>query len=137
MLTEYTLDDTMVGRVLDPPDGFVTALSMTTPPVADGPPRASPGGTWLSGRIQLCGESDWRDLVCSDSLDIGGWSGKTKVLIADSSYPYRGGLVIKAVPKGAVYQITLSDVPNDRASLATPPTARRAGAMRDAVTTPV
>ena len=45
---------------------------------------------------------DVRDLICSDSLDVGGWSGKTKTLVANHSLPYRGDLRVRCVPKGAV-----------------------------------
>ena len=55
MMYDYVLDDADVGRVLDPPDGFVVKLIRTKPPVNDGPPRASADGTWLSGRLQLRG----------------------------------------------------------------------------------
>jgi hypothetical protein len=65
---DYVLTAADIGRVLDPPDGFVVKLIRTKPPVDDGPPRASPDGTWLSGRLQLRGVREFRDLYCGDSM---------------------------------------------------------------------
>ena len=65
------------------------------------------------------------------------WNGKTAVFVANSSFGFRGGLVVKSVPKGSIWALSISDVENFRTTHATPPTARRAGVMREAVTTPV
>ncbi len=63
--------------------------------------------------------------------------GPTSILIADSSYPYRGGLVVKALQKGAVYEITLSDQENTSNYRDVGADVRRVAALRRAVTEPV
>jgi hypothetical protein len=134
--TDFILDDTMVGTVLPVADGYLTDLRRTQSPV-DQPALCAPDGTWLSGKFQIRGENDIRDLICTDSLDVGSWSGGVKTLIANSSLPYKGGLVIRALPKGAVFSLTLSDAPIQRTGGGTAPTARRAAALIDAATAPV
>jgi hypothetical protein len=132
---DYVLTAADIGRVLDPPDGFVVKLIRTKPPVDDGPPRASPDGTWLSGRLQLRGVREFRDLYCGDSMCLEPSTRPT--LIANSSYPYRGGLVVKALQKGAEYEITLSDSPYVREARDFAADLRRIEAMRKAATQPV
>jgi hypothetical protein len=136
---EFVLDDTFVGQTIGPADGYLVNLSRTKSPSDDGPPRAAPDGTWLSGKLQLRGTRDVRDLVCTDSLDVGSWIGRTKTIVANSSYPYNGGLLVRAVPKGAVYEVTLSDQENIRtvASDTGAKGVRRAQAIKLAATEPL
>jgi hypothetical protein len=136
-LTDYILTDADRGRVLTPADGFVVNLSRTKSPVDDGPARCSPDGTWVSGKIQLRGEGDVRDLICVDSLDLAGWNGKTKLLIMNGSYPYLGGLIVRAVPKGAEFKLTLSDTPYVWTSSDVGADVRRVAALKRAATEPV
>ena len=62
-----------------------------------------------------------RDLICANSLDVGGWSGKTKTLVVNRSLNYRGDLMVRCVPKGAIFEITLERCRTDGEG------ARRAG----------
>ena len=39
------------------------------------------------------------------------WIGQTKILIANRSLDYHGDLMVRCVPKDAVFAITLSDAP--------------------------
>jgi hypothetical protein len=110
MMYDLVIDRSMVGQTIGPANGFLVDLRQTKSPVDDGGSRCAPDGTWVSGKIQLRGSKDVRDLICSDSLDVGGWSGKTKTLVANHSLDYRGELKIRCVPKGAIFEITLSDV---------------------------
>jgi hypothetical protein len=107
---DFVIDRSTVGQSIGPANGFLVDLRQTKSPVDDGPSRCAPDGTWVSGKIQLRGSRDVRDVICSDSLDVGGWSGKTKILVANHSLNYRGDLLVRCVPKGAIFEITLSDV---------------------------
>jgi hypothetical protein len=49
---------------------------------------------------------------------------------------YSGDLVVVAVPKGSVWSLTLSDLPNPRSTHATHAGARKAAAMIKAATSP-
>ena len=109
-LFDFTLTSADVGTRIGPANGFLVDLRQTKSPVNDGPSRCAPDGTWVSGKIQLRGSRDVRDVICSDLLDVGGWSGKTKTLVANHSLNYRGDLMVRCVPKGAIFEITLSDV---------------------------
>jgi hypothetical protein len=110
MMYDLVIDRSMVGQTIGPANGFLVDLRQTKSPVDDGGSRCAPDGTWVSGKIQLRGSRDVRDLICSDSLDVGGWSGKTKTLVANHSLPYQGDLRVRCVPRGAVFEISLSDV---------------------------
>jgi hypothetical protein len=61
--------------------------------------------------LQLRGSLDFRDIYCAiPSQNFMNWTGKRKILIADHSLDYRGDLMIRCVPKDAVFEISLSDV---------------------------
>jgi hypothetical protein len=62
----------MVGAVLDPANGYITALSMTSPPSRyDNAAFKSDRGAWASGYFSLCGENDYehlvRNLICIET----------------------------------------------------------------------
>jgi hypothetical protein len=82
-----------------------------------GPPgegRRRRGGAYLS----LRGSRDVRDFVCALPQSNSGafsWSGRVGSLFINRSEPYRGDLIVVAVPNGSQWQITLSDQPNVRA----------------------
>ena len=49
-MTDFTITDADVGKVLPITDGFLVNLSLTAPPVHDGPPRWNEGSQkWVSG----------------------------------------------------------------------------------------
>ena len=77
---DFVIDRSTVGQSIGPANGFLVDLRQTKSPVDDGPSRCAPDGTWVSGKIQLRGSQDVRDVICSDSLDVGGWSGQDQDL---------------------------------------------------------
>ena len=132
-LTEYTLTDQDVGRVLPITDGYLVSLSRVAPPIYETPRWNEGSRKWVAGYLELRGSNDHRDLICFDVANpvING------NLAANHSLGYRGDLIVVAVPKASQWRLTVSDVPNLRMTHGTPPTARRVAAMREAVTTPV
>lgn len=114
-LTEYTLDDQSVGQTLTPADGFLTGLTMTTPPPQSETPDHDPAKQhFTSAYFTIRGERDLRDLVNVSPRDNGGafsWWGPDANMVVDGSLPYAGGLVVVGVPKGSVWSLSLSDVP--------------------------
>jgi hypothetical protein len=64
--TTYTLDESSIGTVLPVQNGFLTDLSMTTPPQHQTPAWSEALGRWVAGYMQLRGEHDVRDLYCAD-----------------------------------------------------------------------
>ena len=72
-------------------------------------------GRWKTGYLALRGEGDTQAIFSDRS---GGWTplwvGDTRILIANHSLQFRGRLVVQCVPRGATYQLTLSDAPVTR-----------------------
>jgi hypothetical protein len=65
MMTDFVIDDTMVGRVLPITDGFLVNLVLTTPPPIYDVPRWNEGAQhWVAGYFVLRGSGDIRDLFC-------------------------------------------------------------------------
>lgn len=115
--TDFVIDDTMVGAALPIENGFLVNLRMTAPPPAYQVPFGNDGsGTWKSAYLQIRATGDHRDLFCA-CPDQGGVAGN--VWITNRSLGFRGNLIIRAVPRGSVWQVTLSDVPVARSALAT------------------
>ena len=111
MLYDLTLTDADIGKTIGPPGGgFLVDLKQTQ----SGPSelaQATPAGVWKTMYLQLRGSLDHRDLYCAiPSQNFMNWSGATKYLIVDHSLDYHGDLKILCVPKGAVFEIALSDV---------------------------
>lgn len=64
-----------------------------------------------------------RDLVCIDTQHAGGWASHGSlgdIVMGNASIDYRGDLIVACVPRGSTWSVTLSDVPNPSAPLATP-----------------
>ena len=113
---DHTIDETSIGAILDPADGFVVSLSQTTPSTDRGDPQWSASlGRWKTGYLALRGEGDTQAIYSDRS---GGWVplwvGDTRILIVNHSLQFRGRLVVQCVPRGAVYQLSISDVPVSR-----------------------
>jgi hypothetical protein len=105
--TTHQIDHTVVGAVLDPANGYITALSMTSPPSRyDNAAFKSDRGAWASGYFSLCGENDYehlvRNLICIET------SNPCKRFI-NLGIGYEGKLLIRSVPVGSQWEITLSD----------------------------
>lgn len=64
-------------------------------------------GAWTRGYLQIRGSGDVRDLFCYQPATGGHLSG---VMVQNRSLAYRGNLVVRCVPRGSVWNITLSDV---------------------------
>jgi hypothetical protein len=132
-LSEYTITDTMVGSVLPVPDGYLVSLTVTTSPAVYETPEGDAGsGEWKRGYLQLRGSRDYRDLYCNSPHS---WGYLSKLLVGNQSLSYRGDLRVVCVPRGAVFSLTLSDVPNLRTSSPTPFSfyiALRDAVLRDA-----
>ena len=113
---DHTLTEADIGAILDPANGFVVSLSQTAPTTDRGDPQWSASLLrWKTGYLALRGEGDTQAIYCCRP---GGWTplwvGDTRILIVSASLQFRGRLVVQCVPKGATYQLTLSDVPVTR-----------------------
>jgi hypothetical protein len=121
---DLTLDETSVGQMLTPEDGHVTALAMTTPPPYETPEWDEGRRVWKHGYFVLRGQHDLRDLICVQPAVCGhafSWVGTVANIVVDGNLPYRGGLIVVAVPKNSQWTLTLSDVPNPRVPAAKAP----------------
>ena len=113
---EFNITEANIGETIGPPDGYLVALSRTTAPVNDGPPRWSESQLkWLSGYFCLRSSGDVRDLICTRDASTFFWVGPEMHLVINSSISYRGALEVVCVPRGSTWSLTLSDVPNVRA----------------------
>jgi hypothetical protein len=75
----------------------------------------------------------WRDPECSAAW----WLVDNRLASRDDVLrTYSCDLVVVAVPKGSVWSLTLSDLPNPRSTHATHAGARKAAAMIKAATSP-
>jgi hypothetical protein len=113
-LTEYTITDADIGRVLPVADGFVVNLKRTKAGPYDPPAFSEAKQQWTTGRFVLRGSRDFRNLMCIDTQSDGYWAsqyGNTASVLNNASVGYRGDLTIVCVPKGSVWEITLSDIP--------------------------
>lgn len=112
METTYIVDHTMVGSVLTPADGYITALSMVSPPSRyDAAVQTRDRSAWASGAFSVRGVDDVAliggNLICIDQ------SNPCKSFI-NLSIGYRGGLKICSVPVGSTWELKISDVPVTR-----------------------
>lgn len=103
--TEHTITDANIGQVIGPADGFLVSLRMTTPPIYEVPEGDDGSGVWKRGVLQLRGSRSVRDLYCN-SVVQNGFSA-----VAGHSLGYRGDLIVRCVPRGGAFALTLSDLP--------------------------
>ena len=68
---DFVIDRSTVGQSIGPANGFLVDLRQTKSPLDDGPSRCAPDGTWVSGKIQLRGSQDVRDVICSELVGRG------------------------------------------------------------------
>jgi hypothetical protein len=113
--TTFTLDETFVGQVLGPPDGYITDLSMTQPPTSIENPYYDEGERrWKAGYFQLRATGENYDHICFDPRSNGAamsWAGGTGWLFTNRNVAYRGNLIALAIPRGSVWSLVLSDIP--------------------------
>lgn len=115
--TEFTLDDSMIGQSIGPPDAWLTYLGRTQAGPYEMPQWSEGKRQWLTGRLVLQGSGDHKPMLCLDTQNGGGWgSGFADVanVVNDGSISYRGDLQVICVPKGSVWRVVLSDVENPR-----------------------
>jgi hypothetical protein len=108
------IDESMIGQPLPFPNGFIFNLVMTTPPPRYLTPRWSDSKQcWTEGYLSLKGSADLRPLICvnlSQGATNPPCTASGAFLIGDNAIGFRGSLMVESVPRGAVYQATLSDV---------------------------
>jgi hypothetical protein len=104
--TTFTVDETYIGATIGPPDGYLVSLTMTKPPSVYEVPDANPATQqFTSGYFTLRGSRDTCNLYNAMTGHV------SKFLIANHSLGYRGDLRVMGVPKGSVWELTLSDIP--------------------------
>ena len=81
---DFVIDRSMVGQTIGPQNGWLIDLRQTQSG-SNEPAMADPTGKWLTGYLQLRGSLDPRDIYCAiPSQNFMNWSGKTKILIANT-----------------------------------------------------
>jgi hypothetical protein len=109
METTHTITSADIGSVLDPANGYITALRMTAPPSRyDAAVQTRDGSAWASGAFSVRGVDDVAliggNLICIET------SNPCKRFVA-LNIGYRGGLKICSVPVGSQWEVILSDQP--------------------------
>ena len=111
---DYVLTDADMGRVLTVADGFLVKLRRTKAGPFDPPSFSEATQQFTNGRFVLRASGEFRNFVCIDAQGVGGWAshyGTTASVLESASIGYRGELVVVCVPKGSVWEISLSDIP--------------------------
>jgi hypothetical protein len=154
-LFNFTLTDAFIGTSIGPADGgylvSVRKVQSSTPQPYEVPCWNEGGRHWVSSYCQLRGARDVRDVYCHNpSQDVAS-------PVGGASIQYLGQLQVQCLPRGSVYELTLSDAPLTEKELAergraqerkaledhivavrgAKETARRAKAMLDATRAPV
>jgi hypothetical protein len=120
-MTDYQITDADIGRDLGVPDGYLVRLRRTRAPT---PSHQTPDydegrRIWKSAYLQLRASGEAMDMACVSSQYGGGWAAHYGNGLAtmwdDASIHYRGDLKVLCVPRGSVWEVTLSDVPVVRA----------------------
>ena len=108
-ITTYQISDADVGTTIGPQNGFVTGLTMLSPPTVYEQPDRDPGRQlFKSGYFTIRGECDLRP-VFNAQIGAGGghfsyWGGEAHSIV-DGNFPYKGALKIVSVPKGSTRQV--------------------------------
>jgi hypothetical protein len=116
----FTLTDADMGRVLTPADGFVVKLRRTKAGPFDPPSFSEATQQFTTGRFVLRGSRDFRNLVCIDTQSDGGWASQyasTASVLESASLNYAGELMVVCVPRGSIWELSLSDIPYVRAPM--------------------
>lgn len=105
--TTFTVDQTTVGTTIGPDDGWITSVEMLSPPTRyDNAAFRSDRRAWASGYFSLSDADDRkhmvRNLICVEQNNI-------CKSFTSLSIGYRGGLLIRSVPFGSIWQIVVSD----------------------------
>ena len=109
---DFVIDETFMGTTIGPVDGFVVSLKRTKAGPFDPPAFDEGKQRWTNGRFVLRGSREFRNLVCIDTQSGGGANGGGyENVLLSASIGYWGELQIICIPKGSVWEITLSDVP--------------------------
>src|ERR1700722_4582045 len=97
---DFQIDDSFIGRALDPADGFLVSLSQSAPSTDRDDPQFSISlGRYLTGYLVLKGSRDVQAVYCNKSGQwTPYWSGGNRVLISDQSLGFNGRLVVQCVP---------------------------------------
>jgi hypothetical protein len=133
---DFVLDESSAGALLEPADGFIVDLKMTTPPIAGQPAWDPVRKCFVRGIFCLRGDEDCsplslRNLICVDlaANPIAAFGS----IWRDRSEPYKGRLLVESIPKGARFELRLSDIPNVRAAAHDPERWRAELAERVAI----
>ena len=103
-----------MGQTIGPPDGFVVNLKRTKAGPFDPVGFSEAKQQFTNGRFVLRASGEFRNLMCIDTQSDGGWASQyssTAGVLTNASIGYRGELMVVCVPKGSVWEISLSDVP--------------------------
>jgi hypothetical protein len=103
--TEHILTDADIGAVLDPPNGFLQSVQMTQPPSRyDSPTLSADRSVWACGVFSIRGEGNFADMINIDA-------GNAFKRFTNLGFAYKGGLVIRSIPHGSIWEIVTSDTP--------------------------
>ena len=109
-LFPYTIDETSVGSILDPADGFLTELRRTQAPppgTAEAVEFSASKQCYVKGQFVLRASRDHQNLISIGPTDIV----PTGIWAQAASIAYVGDLQVVCVPKGSTWSLTLSDTP--------------------------
>jgi hypothetical protein len=112
MITQHTLDDTLIGTIVGPADGYITKFELVAGqnPVwqADGwQVLPFPNGTFAGGGKFVLRDGDGQ----GQRLLMFNPSYHQSPYLNGASMRYRGGLFLENCPKGAAYRLDISDQP--------------------------
>jgi hypothetical protein len=106
--TTYTITSDMVGAVLTPPDGYLQSVEMTKGPIRyENAVPTVDGLRWASAVFAIRGEGNLADMINLDQNN-------PNKRFTNLNFGYRGGLRIRSVPVGSIWQLVLSDIPVTR-----------------------
>jgi hypothetical protein len=115
-IATYQISDADVGTTIGPQNGFVTGLTMLSPPTVFETPDWDPGRQWFkSGYFTIRGEGDLRPIFNAQIGAGGGhfsyWGGEAHSIV-DGNF-LKGALKIVSVPKGSTWLVSVSDIPHN------------------------
>jgi hypothetical protein len=104
--TTYEIDHTMVGALIDPPDGWLQSVEWIGHPPSrfDAAAMKADSSTWACSYLTLRGEGDLWNLVSFDLTNV------VRRLV-NLNFGYRGRLLIAALPHDTRWSVGVSDQP--------------------------